>query len=345
MKRPAASDNMSMAMSRTPYRVSFFGGGTDYPEWYREHGGSVLSMAINRYCYIVGRHLPPFFATRHRVVWSHIETVNSISEILHPAVRAGLQYMEFDNERGVEIHHQGDLPARSGIGSSSSFSVGLINVLHAMRGQTINKRDLANAAIHLERDILQETVGCQDQVASAYGGLNVISFGTDGAIDVVPLDLSGQNQQKLEDWLLLFYTGTTRLSSTIAKMLVSNLATKSNHLRRMHAMVEPAAKQLRSGDLESFGQFLNEAWQLKRQLSDGVTTSSIDDVYSAALSAGALGGKLLGAGGAGFMAFIVPPEKQPQVRAALSHLLHVPAGIDFTGSTIVYRQVETLPQS
>ena len=173
----------------------------------------------------------------------------------------------------------------------------------------------------------------------------MIKFGQDGAIDVVPLDLSGENQRKLEDWLLLFYTGTSRLSSTIAKLLVSNLDAKSSHLRRMHDMVDPAAKQLRNGDLTSFGQLLNEAWQLKRQLSEGVTTTSIDDNYSAALSAGALGGKLLGAGGAGFMAFIVPPENQPSVRAALSHLLHVPAGIDFTGSTIVYRQLETLPQA
>ena len=333
---------MFMAISRTPYRVSFFGGGTDYPEWYLKNGGAVISMAINRYCYIVGRHLPPFFGIRHRVVWSHIETVNAISEILHPAVRAGLETMGYSDEQGVEIHHQGDLPVRSGIGSSSSFAVGLINVLHAMRGGSLNRRDLANAAIRLERETLNETVGCQDQVASAYGGLNVIRFGTDGAIDVLPLDLSGESQSKLESWLMLFYSGTTRLSSVLAKQLVSNFDRNAKHLARMHAMVDQGAKLLRQGQLEDFGRLLNEAWRLKRGLTDNVSTAGIDKVYQDAIAAGALGGKLLGAGGAGFMAFIVPPERQAEVRAALAHLLYVPAGIDFTGSTIVYRQQESV---
>lgn len=333
---------MFMAISRTPYRVSFFGGGTDYPEWYLKNGGAVLSMAINRYCYIVGRHLPPFFGIRHRVVWSHIETVNAISEILHPAVRAGLETMGYSDEQGVEIHHQGDLPARSGIGSSSAFAVGLINVLHAMRGRSANKRDLANAAIRLERETLNETVGCQDQVASAYGGLNVIRFGTDGAIDVIPVDLAGEIQAKLEGWLMLFYTGTTRLSSALAKQLVNNFDQKAKHLTRMHAMVDEGARFIRRGQFENFGSLLNEAWQLKRGLTDNVSTEGIDKVYADAISAGALGGKLLGAGGAGFMAFIVPPDRQAAVRATLSHLLYVPAGIDFTGSTIVYRQQESI---
>ncbi len=335
---------MFMAISRTPYRVSFFGGGTDYPEWYLKNGGAVVSMAINRYCYIVGRHLPPFFGIRHRVVWSHIETVNAISEILHPAVRAGLETMGYSDEQGVEIHHQGDLPARSGIGSSSAFAVGLVNVLHAMRGSSLNRRDLTNAAIRLERETLNETVGCQDQVASAYGGLNVIRFGTDGAIDVLPLDLSGENQSKLESWLMLFYSGTTRLSSVLAKQLVSNFGRNEKHLTRMHAMVDEGAKLLRQGQLGDFGRLLNEAWRLKRGLTDNVSTAGIDKVYEDAIAAGAVGGKLLGAGGAGFMAFIVPPERQAEVRAALAHLLYVPAGIDFTGSTIVYRQQESISE-
>jgi D-glycero-alpha-D-manno-heptose-7-phosphate kinase len=333
---------MFMAISRTPYRVSFFGGGTDYPEWYLKNGGAVISMAINRYCYIVGRHLPPFFGIRHRVVWSHIETVNAISEILHPAVRAGLETMGYSDEQGVEIHHQGDLPARSGIGSSSAFAVGLINVLHAMRGSSLNRRDLANAAIRLERETLNETVGCQDQVASAYGGLNVIRFGTDGAIDVLPLDLSGESQSKLENWLMLFYSGTTRLSSALSKQLVSNFDRNAEHLGRMHAMVDQGTKLLRQGQMEDFGRLLDESWRLKRGLAENVSTAGIDKVYEDAIAAGALGGKLLGAGGAGFMAFIVPPERQAAVRASLAHLLYVPAGIDFTGSTIVYRQQESV---
>jgi D-glycero-alpha-D-manno-heptose-7-phosphate kinase len=313
---------MLMAISRTPYRISFFGGGTDYPEWYRTHGGAVLSMAINKYCYITGRHLPPFFGIRHRIVWSHIETVGAISEILHPAVRAGLLATDFDDDEGVELHHQGDLPARSGIGSSSAFAVGLINVLHAMRGQSK----------------LKETVGCQDQVASAYGGLNVIRFNKDGSIEVEPLDLNDGQRQAFEQSLMVFYTGTSRLSSTLSKQLVDNLGTKTKNLQRMQAMVPEAVEMLRRADMDSFGHLLHETWTLKRGLTGAISTSAIDRIYDDAIRAGALGGKLLGAGGAGFMVFVVPKDKQPHVREALSHLISVPVRVDFTGSTIIYRQ-------
>jgi D-glycero-alpha-D-manno-heptose-7-phosphate kinase len=203
---------MFMAISRTPYRISFFGGGTDYPDWYRVHGGAVLSMAINKYCYVSGRHLPPFFGIRHRIVWSHIETVGAISEILHPAVRAGLEATNFSDEEGVELHHQGDLPARSGIGSSSAFAVGLINVLNAMRGANLGKHELAQAAIDLEQNKLQETVGCQDQVASAYGGFNTISFNSNGDFAVDPVGLTDDQRSAFEQRLMVFYTGTSRLS-------------------------------------------------------------------------------------------------------------------------------------
>lgn len=331
---------MFMAISRTPYRISFFGGGTDYPDWYRQHGGAVLSMAVNKYCYISGRHLPPFFGIRHRIVWSHIETVGAISEILHPAVRAGLDSAGFDDEEGVELHHQGDLPARSGIGSSSAFAVGLINVLHAMRGTTISNGDLARAAIDLEQNKLKETVGCQDQIASAYGGLNVIRFNRDGSFDVDPVNLPDAIRSELEKSLMVFYTGTTRLSSSIAKQLISNLASKTNNLRRMQEMVPEAVDLLRRGDIEDFGQLLNETWMLKRTLTGSISTTAIDRIYEDAVRGGALGGKLLGAGGAGFMVFVVPPSKQRQVRETLSHLIHVPIRIDFSGSTIIYRQDE-----
>jgi D-glycero-alpha-D-manno-heptose-7-phosphate kinase len=331
---------MFMAISRTPYRISFFGGGTDYPDWYRAHGGAVLSMAINKYCYVSGRHLPPFFDIRHRIVWSHIETVGAISEILHPAVKAGLQVYKFNDEEGVELHHQGDLPARSGIGSSSAFAVGLINVLNAMRGTNLDKQDLALAAIDLEQNKLKETVGCQDQVASAYGGFNVIRFNPNGDFSVDPVGLSDEQRSEFEQRLMVFYTGTSRLSSALAKQLVDNFDAKTKSLKRMHEMVAEAVKMLHRCDFNSFGQLLHETWTIKRSLTNAISTSTIDRIYEDALEAGALGGKLMGAGGAGFMVFVVPPEHQARVREALSHLIMVPVRIDFTGSTIIYRQDE-----
>jgi D-glycero-alpha-D-manno-heptose-7-phosphate kinase len=329
---------MHMAISRTPYRVSFFGGGTDYPTWFQRHGGSVLSMAVNKYCYVSGRHLPPFFGIRHRIVWSHIETVGSISEILHPAVRAGLGSEGFDDIEGVELHHQGDLPARSGIGSSSAFAVGLINVLRAMRGKTTAPHELALAAIDLEQNKLQEKVGCQDQVASAFGGLNVINFERDGSFAVAPVTLNDARRGEFEGRLMLFYTGSSRLSSDFAKKLVENLDANTTHLKRMQAMVPEALGLLHDGDLDAFGYLLHESWTLKRQLTSGISTTTIDQTYEAARSAGALGGKLLGAGGTGFMVFIVPPERQSSVRQALSHLINVPIQVDFSGSTIIYKK-------
>jgi len=329
---------MLMAISRTPYRISFFGGGTDYPDWYLKHGGAVLSMAINKYCYITGRHLPPFFGIRHRIVWSHIETVGAISEILHPAVRAGLKASNYTDEEGVELHHQGDLPARSGIGSSSAFAVGLLNVLKAMRGEAVSKKDLAQAAIDLEQNHLRETVGCQDQVASAYGGLNVIRFNRNGAFSVDPIELTDEQRGDFEKRLMLFYTGTNRLSSALSKQLVDNLDARTESLKRMHALVDDAVGLLKDCDYDAFGRLLHETWQLKRSLTPSISTSNIDRIYDDALRAGALGGKLLGAGGAGFMVFVVPPENQKRVREVLSHLLVVPVRVDFTGSTIIYRQ-------
>jgi D-glycero-alpha-D-manno-heptose-7-phosphate kinase len=331
---------MRMAISRTPYRVSFFGGGTDYPSWFQRHGGSVLSMAVNKYCYVSGRHLPPFFGIRHRIVWSHIETVGSISEILHPAVRAGLRSEGFDDIEGVELHHQGDLPARSGIGSSSAFSVGLINVLRAMRGKTTPPRELAAAAIDLEQNQLQEKVGCQDQVASAFGGLNVINFERDGSFAVTPVALNDARRVEFERRLMLFYTGSSRLSSDFAKKLLENLDANTAHLKRMQAMVPEALDFLCAGDFDRFGSLLDESWTLKRQLTSGISTTTIDQTYETARRAGALGGKLLGAGGTGFMVFVVPPERQSNVRHALSHLINVPIQADFSGSTIIYKTDE-----
>lgn len=329
---------MHMAISRTPYRVSFFGGGTDYPAWYQANGGAVLSMAINQYCYVSGRHLPPFFGIRHRIVWSHIETVGSIAEILHPAVRVGLRTLGFTDEDGVELHHQGDLPARSGIGSSSAFAVGLINVLHAMRGKRLSAEELARGAIDLEQNQLNENVGCQDQIASAYGGINIIRFRRDGSFNVEPLNLAWEHQSALESWLMLFYAGSSRISSDFAKKLIDNLSNNIDRLTRMHAMVDEAAGLLAGGKIEDFGKLLHESWMLKRRLSEGTSTSTIDRVYDDAIRSGALGGKLLGAGGTGFLVFVVPPERQEAVRRALSHLVSVPFAADFSGSTIIYEK-------
>jgi D-glycero-alpha-D-manno-heptose-7-phosphate kinase len=331
---------MLMAISRTPYRVSFFGGGTDYPAWYRRHGGAVLSMAINKYCYIGTGFLPPFFGIRHRIIWSHIEPVGAIAEIQHPAVRAGLQVLGFSDEEGVELFHQGDLPARSGIGSSSAFAVGLVNVLTAMRGKQLDAHALAVSAIDLEQNKLRESVGCQDQIASAYGGMNLIKFECDDSFSVRPLGLSEGQRSDFEKWLMLFYTGSSRLSSDFAKRLINRLDANAAHLKRMRDMVEAGADLMHADRVPQFGELLHESWVLKRNLTDGTSTTTIDRIYDDARRAGAIGGKLLGAGGTGFMVFVVPPEKQPAVRAALSHLIMVPISADFTGSTIVYRKEE-----
>ena len=333
---------MLMAISRTPYRVSFFGGGTDYPPWYRQHGGAVLSMAIDKYCYIGAGFLPPFFGIRHRIIWSHIETVASAAEIQHPAVRVGLEYMGFDDSQGMELFHHGDLPARSGIGSSSSFAVGLINALSVMKGERLDAKALALGAIDLEQNKLKEAVGCQDQIASAYGGFNIVRFERDDSFTVTPLGLGDERRKEFESWLMLFYTGSSRLSSDFAKRLIRNLDANTRHMKQMHEMVDEGAELLHAGKIEDFGKLLHKGWTLKRALANGTSNSAIDRVYDDALRAGAIGGKLLGAGGTGFMVFVVPPDRQPAVAAALSELMTVPICVDFTGSTIVYDRQEVL---
>lgn len=294
-------------------------------------------MAVNKYCYISSRYLPSVFGIRHRIVWSHIETVESISEILHPAVRAGLISEGFDDIEGVELHHQADLPARSGIGSSSAFSVGLINVLRALRGKTTPAEELARAAIDLEQNILRENGGCQDQVASAFGGLNVIRFERNGSFAVTPAALDNTLCREFESRLMLFYTNSGRLSSNLSKMFVESLDANTSQLKRMQAMVPEALALLHSGDFDAFGHLLHESWTLKRHLTSGISTPAIDQAYQAARRAGAIGGKLLGAGGTGFLVFVVPPERQSDVRHALSPMIHVPIQVDFSGSTIIYK--------
>lgn len=329
---------MSFHISRTPFRVSFFGGGTDFPDWYRINGGAVLSTTIDKYSYISCRYLPAFFDVRHRIVWSHIENVQQIDEILHPAVREGLRLLGFDDSRGLEIHYQADLPARAGMGSSSSFAVGLINALSDLRGELLAPPELARLAIELERERLQEAGGVQDQVAVAHGGLNVIHFRTSGEIELVPVRLSDERKQRLRDNLLLVFTGTSRMSSQVQTDVRTNLSSRSAELEAMRRQVDTALSILENnGDLDAFGLLLNEAWEMKRQLSNSISSGEIDRIYRIALENGAMGGKLLGAGGSGFMLFYVPENKQAQLRDALRDKLCVPFTLENEGSTILYR--------
>ena len=326
-----------MIITRTPYRISFFGGGTDYPTWYRKESGAVLSTTIDKYCYISCRYLPPFFNIKHRIVWSHIEMVNTASEILHPAVREGLRFLGFDDTMGLEIHHQGDLPARSGIGSSSTFSVGLIKALMALRGQMIGKHELALKAIELEQRVLKENVGSQDQVAAAYGGLNVIRFLPNENIQVEPLTMSQERVRELEGNLMLLYTGSSRMGGEIAANVISKIKDKTAELRQLRRMVDQAAELLMgTGPLDVFGGLLHEAWMIKRGIADGVTNSVVDGIYQTARNSGALGGKLLGAGSKGFMLLYIPRDKQKAVMQALPHYLWVPVNFDWEGSTTIY---------
>jgi D-glycero-alpha-D-manno-heptose-7-phosphate kinase len=327
-----------MVVCRAPFRVSFFGGGSDYPAWFHEEPGAVLSTAIDKYIYITCRYLPPFLGTKHRVVWRHVEQVDSIAEILHPAVREGLRFLEFDDRLGIELHYQGDLPSRTGMGSSSTFAVTMLLALVTLRGIDADHRKLAQMAIELEQVRMREVVGSQDQVAAAFGGLNIINFHRDGSFDVNPLGLSAEREDAFVSRLMLFFPGKSRFAADVAGTLTPILRQRSNSLRRMVAMVTEGAEILRAGDLDDFGNLLHETWELKRGLNELVSSPEIDELYERARGAGALGGKLLGAGGTGFLLFYVPPELQPMVKAALTpHCIHVPFALDHEGARIIYR--------
>ncbi len=328
-----------MIISRTPFRISFFGGGTDYPAWYREHGGSTLATTIRRYCYISCRWLPPFFEHSSRIVWSKIELVKDRTEIQHPSVREVLSYL--DVSRGIELHHDGDLPARTGLGSSSSFTVGLLHALYGLKGIMPNKMRLAKEAIHVEQERLKENVGSQDQVMAAFGGFNRVNFDPNGEIRVAPILIDRQRLQDLQDHLMLIYTGLSRTASDIAGEQIKATRSKERELREMHRMVEEGIRILQGGQgLEEFGRLLHESWKLKRSLTDRVSTPKIDEIYDAALRHGAVGGKLLGAGGGGFVLLFVPPENQEAVRQGLDGLLQVPVEFESDGSRIIFYGVE-----
>jgi len=326
-----------MIITRTPLRISFFGGGTDYPAWYREHGGAVLATTINKYCYINCRYQPPFFESRYRIAYRKIELCRSIEEIQHPSVRACLPYANV--REGIEMVYAGDLPANSGLGSSSTFTVGLLKALYTLQGRMVSQADLGLKAVHVEQNIIGESVGSQDQIMAAHGGLKVVRFGKD--ISVQPVIISAARAQLLQDHLMLFYTGKRRYGSEIAKDKINNMGKRAQELHRIHALVDEALGVLSSErDIRDFGRMLDETWQLKRSLSDKVSTPQVEELYAKAMVNGAIGGKLLGAGGGGFILLFVPPERHRHVKAALSPTSQVPFRFDLYGSQVIHFENE-----
>jgi D-glycero-alpha-D-manno-heptose-7-phosphate kinase len=324
-----------MIISRTPFRISFFGGGTDYPAWYTKHGGAVLATTIDKYCYLTCRYLPPFFEHKIKVAYAKIENCHSIDEIQHPSVREVLRFLKIRN--GVEIHHVSDLPARSGMGSSSSFTVGLLHSLYALKGQMPSKKQLAMESIYIEQEKLQEYVGSQDQASAAYGGFNHIILHQNGEISVRPITVSAERVKELNSYLMLFYTGIKRTASNIAASFVENIEEKKRQLRIMKDLVDEGLAILSNGEkIDAFGELLNEAWLAKRSLSRIISNTTVDEIYDLAKSKGALGGKITGAGGGGFVLLCVPPAKQKNVKDALNKLIHVPFHFDFSGSQIIH---------
>lgn len=327
-----------MIISRTPFRISFFGGGTDYSEFYKEYGGSVLSTSFDKYCYVTARHLPGFFNYKYQVNYSKIERVNYINEIVHPAVRETLKYLDM---REMFVGYDADLPARSGLGSSSSFVVGMLNAFYAIKGKYIDKKRLAKEAIYIERVLCDESGGIQDQIAASYGGFNRIDFREDDfSVQSVVMDF--ERKKNLDDSLMLFFTGFSRISSEIAIEQKKATHNKIKELKEMLSLVDEAERVLtnKKSDLSEFGKLLDYSWKLKRGITSKITTNEIDDIYSSAIKAGALGGKLLGAGGGGFILFYVEKDKQEKVKEALSGLLNVPFNFENEGTKIMYYMPE-----
>ena len=326
-----------MIITRTPYRVSFFGGGTDLPVWYKEYGGAVLTCTIDKYCYLCVRHMPAFLGSKYRVFWSKMETVNTIEEIQHPGVRGCLQHLGIDD--GIEVNHCGDLPARAGLGSSSAFTVGMLHALHALKGIRIPNEALAGEAVHVEQNVLKETVGIQDQIECALGGLNLIRIDRAGDWKAERVELSPDTMNALQARLMLFWTGLQRTASEIQADTVAAVQEKRADMWGVKALVFDAIDALKCGKIDEFGQLLDRGWTLKQQLSPKICTPELYELYAAARHAGALGGKLLGAGGGGFLLLYADPSCQPGVRAALSGLLEVPFRFENEGSRLILGSV------
>ncbi len=328
-----------MIITKTPFRMSFFGGGTDMESYFREHGGAVISTTFDKYCYVTVRHLPRFFDYTTELSYSQIERVANVDEIHHPAIRNAMQMLDMHELR---LTYDADLPARSGLGTSSSFAVGMLNAFYALKGKFVDKRRLADEAIKLERELCNEAGGWQDQIAAAFGGLNRIDFHSDG-YDVRPVTVSASRKHRLNDNLMMFFTGFTRFSADIQSRNNIIAGEKVQYLKEMKSLVDDAERILvdPSLDLDDFGRLLDHTWRLKRQTGSQISTNCIDMLYEKGLAAGALGGKLLGAGGGGFLLFYVQPEHQAAVRKAMQDLLYVPFLFEDSGSKVLYFAPET----
>jgi len=325
-----------MIISRTPFRISFFGGGTDYPRWFKENKGAVLATTINKYCYITCRYLPPFFDHNSRIIYSKMEHVKNINDIKHPSVREVLKFLKI--KEGVEIHHDGDLPARTGLGSSSSFTVGLLNSLYALKGEIPTKEKLAKEAIYIEQEMCKENVGCQDQTLAAYGGLNYVEFGGSEHLHLRKMTVHKDYLKQLQKHLLLFFTGFSRFSSIIAAYQIRNIPERTKELQDMYDLTQHAMGILNKKNIKEFGYLLKESWKIKKRLSNKISSLYIDNIYNTAMRNGAIGGKLLGAGGGGFMLFFAPPSRHKKVKEKLKKLLCVPFKFENLGSQIIFYQ-------
>ena len=328
-----------MIITKTPFRMSFFGGGTDMESFFMENGGAVLSTTCDKYCYENVRHLPRFFDYSTELSYAKIERVTDVNDIQHPAIREAMKMLDMHE---IRLTYEADLPARSGLGTSSSFAVGMINAFYALKGKYADKKKLADAAIYLERELCKEAGGWQDQIAASYGGFNRINFNSDG-YEVLPLIINPERKRQLNNNLMMFFTGFTRFSSDVQKANASNKADKVNQLKEMLALVDEAEKVLvdKQSDLDEFGRLLDHTWRIKRKTGNTVSTNSIDELYDKGLKAGALGGKLLGAGGGGFLVFYVEPDKQEKVKKAMDDLLYIPFEFEDGGTRVIHYSPET----
>ena len=331
-----------MIITKTPFRMSFFGGGTDMEDFFRVHGGAVLSTTFDKYCYVNVRHLPPFFDYRTELSYSKTERVTSLESIQHPAIRNAMKML---NMHDIRLTYEADLPARSGLGTSSSFAVGMLSAFYALKGKYADKKKLADEAIYLERVLCGEAGGWQDQIAASYGGFNRINFNKDGTYDVLPIIISPERKKQLDHNLMMFFTGFTRFSSDVQKANAGSPETQEAKVKRLLEMLElvdDAEDVLtnKKRDLDEFGRLLDHTWKLKRQTGSAVSTSNIDALYQRGIEAGALGGKLLGAGGGGFLVFYVQPEKREALKAAMHNLLYVPFHFEDGGCRVLYYSPE-----
>lgn len=329
-----------MIITKTPFRMSFFGGGTDLEDFFRENGGAVLSATFDKYCYVIVRHLPRFFDFTTHLTYSKLEYVKEEDEIQHPAIRNAMKMLDMHE---IRLVYEADLPARSGLGTSSSFAVGMLNAFYALKGKYADRKRLADEAIYLERVLCAEAGGWQDQIAAAFGGMNRINFNKNGTYDVVPVIIHPDRKRQLNDNLLMFFTGFTRFSSDMQKANAIGYAQKRQQLLKMKSLVDEAQQILedKHADLDDFGRLLDVTWRLKRQTGSAITTDSIDSLYEKGIRAGALGGKLLGAGGGGFLVFYVAPEKRDAVMAAMKDLLYIPFNFEDGGTQVIHYTPES----